>query len=556
MPLFWGSPNIEKMKTKGDIEGLIKALDHKNEEIAQAAASALGELGADQAVEPLIRILSGWWRQELQSSAVTALGQIGGGRAFEALIPFLKPTPGGELLQQNIITAMVRIGDPRAVVELSFRINDDSKANQLSVIQALTHFGDAATPILVAELVNPYKDVRNESIKALKLSGWQPNDEREQVFEAIATDDWKKVVNLGAAAVEPLATILYRGWVGSRERENEELRGQSLAALGEIGSQSAIRAVVEAFYRIGRNEPIMSAVEQLLIQVDSDVYMEALISAYAEQKLESSKAHELLMKINPHWADTEAAHQAIPTSLRLWLSGQNKIPDLLVDVVAAREFGRGKEEGQNKIPDLLVDIDPPGVNSEYVEQILPECIAVLNRTSEGNLEAAAAILIWIGKAQTIEPLVKALLEHESHSLIKELRRFLQAIIAGKSRVTCAGAVGPFVNALITRSDTAKSHSHAEYKINAANSVIDMIANLIKVGGATISQEDLEKIVNLKQLQQLEYSFEGSEVQDEDQYGRYTYTAGTWIPTGSSKKIDTTTIEQLARQELIRRSEQA
>ena len=43
MPLF-GPPNIEKMKEKGDIKGLIKALQHKNGPTTYQAAKALGEL--------------------------------------------------------------------------------------------------------------------------------------------------------------------------------------------------------------------------------------------------------------------------------------------------------------------------------------------------------------------------------------------------------------------------------------------------------------------------------------------------------------------------------
>jgi len=56
MPLF-GPPNIEKLKQKGDVKGLIKALTYENiqrqADIRRAAAEALGELGDERAIEPL-----------------------------------------------------------------------------------------------------------------------------------------------------------------------------------------------------------------------------------------------------------------------------------------------------------------------------------------------------------------------------------------------------------------------------------------------------------------------------------------------------------------------
>ncbi|HUV02602.1 MAG TPA: hypothetical protein VMW67_04050 [Desulfobacteria bacterium] len=38
-------PNIEKLKSKGDINRLIMALEDRNSELREKAASALGEMG-------------------------------------------------------------------------------------------------------------------------------------------------------------------------------------------------------------------------------------------------------------------------------------------------------------------------------------------------------------------------------------------------------------------------------------------------------------------------------------------------------------------------------
>ncbi|MCC7162462.1 MAG: HEAT repeat domain-containing protein [Anaerolineae bacterium] len=70
MPLF-GPPNIEKLKAKHDVNGLIKALgDQKNSDLRAKAAKALGEIHDTQAVGPSlmrsrtpIRKCDGTWQK-------------------------------------------------------------------------------------------------------------------------------------------------------------------------------------------------------------------------------------------------------------------------------------------------------------------------------------------------------------------------------------------------------------------------------------------------------------------------------------------------------------
>ncbi len=56
MPPF-GAPNIDDLKAKRDVDGLIEALRHKDEHVRRQAAEALGELKDRRAVEPLIAAL-------------------------------------------------------------------------------------------------------------------------------------------------------------------------------------------------------------------------------------------------------------------------------------------------------------------------------------------------------------------------------------------------------------------------------------------------------------------------------------------------------------------
>ena len=88
MGLF-GPPNIENLKAKGDVQGLIKALGYqKDPNIRQAAAVALGQLGDHNAVEALISTLEDS-ESQVRLAIVEALGQLGNSHAVEPLITVL-----------------------------------------------------------------------------------------------------------------------------------------------------------------------------------------------------------------------------------------------------------------------------------------------------------------------------------------------------------------------------------------------------------------------------------------------------------------------------------
>jgi len=92
---IFGPPNIEKMKTRRDVNGLIKALGYQKGDsfdarsIRRDAARALGELEDPRAVEPLIAALKDE-SFSVRKAAAEALGKIGDTRAVEPLSAALK----------------------------------------------------------------------------------------------------------------------------------------------------------------------------------------------------------------------------------------------------------------------------------------------------------------------------------------------------------------------------------------------------------------------------------------------------------------------------------
>ena len=72
------SPNIDKLKAKGDVRGLIKALEHPKDEIQMRVAKALGEIGDEQASESLEELFRTSDERWVRSAALSALGDLQG----------------------------------------------------------------------------------------------------------------------------------------------------------------------------------------------------------------------------------------------------------------------------------------------------------------------------------------------------------------------------------------------------------------------------------------------------------------------------------------------
>ena len=126
MGIFDRKPNIEKLKEKEDVEGLIKALKferYKDVDLIRDAVEALGKTGKP-AVEPLIQALKDE-DHGVRSSAAEALGMIGHKSAVEPLIQTLKDKHW--YVRKASAVALGNIGDERAVEPLGDSLKDDEE---------------------------------------------------------------------------------------------------------------------------------------------------------------------------------------------------------------------------------------------------------------------------------------------------------------------------------------------------------------------------------------------------------------------------------------------
>ncbi|MDH5361939.1 MAG: HEAT repeat domain-containing protein, partial [Aigarchaeota archaeon] len=134
-------PNVEKLKSERDVDGLIKALKHKHIFVRSRAVEALGKIGGARAVEPLIQTLNdeAW---HVRGAAAAALGEMGDKRAVEPLVQALKDE--GELswhVRERAARALGKIGEP-AEEPLIRALKNESRDVRLTTAWALGYIGD------------------------------------------------------------------------------------------------------------------------------------------------------------------------------------------------------------------------------------------------------------------------------------------------------------------------------------------------------------------------------------------------------------------------------
>ncbi len=216
MSLF-GPPDVDKLKAKGDIKGLIKALGYQRDwQVRVSAARALGEIGDARAVEALIGAL-GEQHADMRKAAAEALGKIGDARAVEPLVAALKDeqkdvrlaatealrtigAPAVEPLTAALkarkknerlvaIAVLGKIGDARAVEPLAGALKDRAWSVRRAAAEALGGIGDArAVEPLVAALKDEQENVRTAAAEALSKLGRQPDETESDTVPRTATD--------------------------------------------------------------------------------------------------------------------------------------------------------------------------------------------------------------------------------------------------------------------------------------------------------------------------------------------------------------------------------
>jgi HEAT repeat protein len=146
MPIFNLSrrPDVQRLLINKDIDGLIDALGYQDDHnIRLDAASALGRIGDEKAVDPLIIALDD--EPRVREVSAKALGEIGDPRAVDSLISMLDNADWE--IRGTIAKALGKIGDPGAINTLIDLLQDKRENVRWYATQALENitsetFGD------------------------------------------------------------------------------------------------------------------------------------------------------------------------------------------------------------------------------------------------------------------------------------------------------------------------------------------------------------------------------------------------------------------------------
>jgi HEAT repeat protein len=206
-PFGLGKPDIEKMKAKGNIRGLIKALDYKNEsKIRVRAAEALGQIADISAVDALIVALKDS-DEAMRNSVAEALGAIGDTKSVDAL------SSAGAV--NGLVVALKNSKSSAGAINgLVVALKNSKSEVRLSAVVALSNL-DPAT----------YAGVENALVVALKDS-----DPIVRKKGAVALADMNPVYS--AKDINSLLVAL--------EDSESDVRANAARALGKIGKDRPI----------------------------------------------------------------------------------------------------------------------------------------------------------------------------------------------------------------------------------------------------------------------------------------------------------------------------
>ncbi len=373
------------------IDSLVWALRDEDESVRLASVSALAELGS-ASVGSLIPVLRDKDANAAEHAA-TALGLIGDERAVGPLIAALQ---GGPLsVFRSVGVALARIGEP-SVSKLIAALHDADSHQRLQIADVLRQIGAPAAEALIAALREQVINLRLAEYSGLRVP---TVDDLERRLARSAGERWlrEKCINLTTAleaiselAVAPLIAALRDNETGMRWRaaqilgrsgdaravdplidslrdKDESVRGSAADALGYLGDVRAAAALSVA--RMDAVPSVRSSAEKALRQL-SATPVKAVIAALAD-------------------SEGKAADTFIQAMLSVGPVG-------VEEFVAALKHAR--PEIRSRAGDVFRQIGGPSVET---------LVALAKKDSSVDLDWVAAMLKEIG-ASSVEPVIAVL----------------------------------------------------------------------------------------------------------------------------------------------------
>ncbi len=289
-------PNIERLKKKGDINGLIKALSHKEWMIRYDAAYNLGELANIRARESLIPVL------EDENQEVAR-------KAEEALIKLIPPEEARELARK---ARAKRLAAETTRLIIAIKDKDESVSQQAA--QAFGKLGEVAVDPLIAV----YKETLDHKIERkvewvfgeLKnVRAVKPLMEKltkynlfGRGYETRCDGIMEIFTKFGKVATDPLITILLTKTTTSGYYDSHSAVA---TVLGRIGDLQAVEPLMEVLKHSGYHYHLAASAAEALGRIGDPRAVESLVEAVVQYgnsrdgTTVSQAAKEALLRFGP-----------------------------------------------------------------------------------------------------------------------------------------------------------------------------------------------------------------------------------------------------------------
>ena len=307
MPLF-SPPRIKRLAAKGNLKGLIKALDYtKDINVQRDAIEALGQSNRAEAVDAMLAFGDRTTENKLKREIIRALGHLGDPRAIPYLIAEMEKDPSDLLIQ-----TLAQFGDPQITPALISAYNQRRGRfythTRCEILKGLALIGgQAVIDLHLQALEDVEPDIQHAAKHGLDHLGWKPKDEQGQVQIGLLEGNWRKLKSIGPPAVKPSidaldhpdrkirqTAIIALGWLGEKHavkpladhaHNRPEDREKVYLALGRLGGKSAAQALAQAFFEnSGYN--IQTDIKNALLSIGSpavDPLMKHLKTRGADQ---------------------------------------------------------------------------------------------------------------------------------------------------------------------------------------------------------------------------------------------------------------------------------
>jgi HEAT repeat protein/energy-coupling factor transporter ATP-binding protein EcfA2 len=276
---------LAHIKLDNIIDLLINDLTAKESVVRWRAADALGRIGSEKVVGPLITALSTDKESFVRERAAFALGRIGSEKAVGPLITALSTDKESDV-RWRAAFALGGIGSEKAVGPLITALSTDKESDvRWRAADALGRIGSekAVGPLITALSTDKESDVRWNAADALDRIGSEKA--LEPLITALSTDKggivrWRAADALGRIgsekALEPLITAL------STDKESD-VRERAADALGRIGSEKALEPLITAL-STDKESDVRWRAAFALGRIGSEKALEPLITALSTDK--------------------------------------------------------------------------------------------------------------------------------------------------------------------------------------------------------------------------------------------------------------------------------